>query len=131
MSSVQINECFVSLLKKLIRDAYERSNNDPIMYRTKERIFAMCSMNPAKVIDRIGKVLFRYRECIIAGKDTCFEMNLKNDVTMDNFNDFDYINKKLGDIFQTLEEDDREVYRQYIYDMLELYIDYETVKASS
>ena len=128
--AVRINEQFISRLRRLIRDVYDRSSNDPIIYRTKERVFALCDINPSKVIDRVGTVLFRYRDDIINGGDAFFYLDLRNDVTMDNFNDFDYVNKKIGVVYQTLDSEEREVYRDDIYEMLELYIDYETTRSS-
>ncbi len=128
--AVRINEQFISRLRRLIRDVHDRSSNDPIIYRTKERVFALCDINPSKVIDRVGKVLFRYRDDIINGGDAFFYLDLRNDVTMDNFNDFDYVNKKIGDVYRTLDSEEREVYRDYIYEMLELYIDYETTRST-
>jgi hypothetical protein len=123
-----IVEQFVRKVKFLTLDIFHRCKDDPKVYRTKERIFLICAADPNKVVDRVGKVIFRYRENIIAGDSVFFHKSndgdFKEHVTMDNFNDFDYIAKKIRDIYWSSNQELCDMYQQAFLELLELYIDY-------
>lgn len=125
---ISIVEAFVKKVKFLTLDIFHRCKEDPKVYRTKERIFLICAADPNKVVDRVGKVVFRYREHIIAGDGFFFEKSNVGDfgshVTMDNFNDFDYIAEKIRDIYEHADQELCDMYKQAFLELLELYIDY-------
>lgn len=123
-----IVEAFVRKVKFLTLDIFHRCKDDPKVYRTKERIFLICAADPNKVVDRVGKAIFRYRENIIAGDSMFFQKSNDGDfrghVTMDNFNDFDHIAEKIRDIYWNADQELCDMYKQAFLELLELYIDY-------
>ena len=125
---VFLTESFIKKVKILTLDVYRRTKDDPTMYRTKERVMTICDLDPTKVIDRIGKVLYKYCEPIMNSDDSFFidsdRDKFKSDITMDNFNDFSTVVDKISDIYFNITEAERQVYREIFFDMLEIYLDY-------
>ena len=63
---VSIVEAFVKKVKFLTLDIFHRCKEDQ-RSTARRRIFLICAADPNKVVDRVGKVVFRYRDHIIAG----------------------------------------------------------------
>jgi hypothetical protein len=121
---IPIIEDFNRKVKLLTLNLYNRNKNDPVIFRTKERIILVCNMDPKLVIDSVGKGLYKFKDRIYDMDD---EFALSYDFTQelpDNLQDVKVVMNKLKDIWKTMEADERQEFGGLVQDLLDDYIEY-------
>lgn len=132
-------EMFNRDLKILVQDVAARYPHDANIYRARQRVMTVISMDPLYVIDLVGKYLFTYKEQVYALEtsgaeaekfflDSSYDAELRAAVNQEKIDLVNYIMPKLKECVRALEADEKEDYKKRVVSLLDNYIEYLAAK---
>lgn len=125
-------EQFNSDLKVLTRDLADRHKEDAKIWRAKERVMTIISIDPLYTITTVGPYLYSYRAQIYDESGTSEDFFLRNkyDAELEAADDraqadlVSYIIPRMKKTAETLSPDDRAQYMELVRSLLDSYIEY-------
>ena len=137
IKSIEAIEEFNKIIKIITRNVVKKFPNDPTISRIQKRISIITDINPVLVIEKVGQYLYKYRDKIYkltSNKDA--EMFFLDNTYATDFNKANasksdietivYLVTKLKELGRSLPEYEKMQYKQYVIDMLDMYIFYMT-----
>lgn len=126
-------DSFCTTIKILAADLAKRLAGDALVDRAKSRIMLAANEAPITVTEMAGEHLFRYREQILAENEdfffaNTFEADLAAAKDAERRDLVAYIIPKAQVVARGLAPEERALYRGWVRDMLDSYVEYAIAK---